>query len=161
MGIRYYAYPLADEHVRFAREDPRAFFSKDPFVDAWGLVPIDPETGHPIMLYLDKCWRELQSLFGDGGPDACRPAYQLVHGQVTMTSEGWWPHFGVLDAAQVAEVSADLATVTENHVDAWLRDAPPYPDHDEKGYVMDFLGRAQAFAALMASKDLALIYMIG
>jgi hypothetical protein len=170
MGIRYYAYPLPEEHVGFAREEPRAFFSRDPLADAWGLAEVDPEapdpTGAvasepPLMLYLDKCWRELQSLLAGASIEGSRAAYDLVQGDVEMDGDGWWPYFGVLDAARVQAVAADLNTVTEKDVDRWLAMDPLLGYGEQKEYVLEFLGRAQRFTALLAQQKLALIYKIG
>jgi hypothetical protein len=170
MGIRYYAYPLPEEHVRFAREEPRAFFSRDPLADAWGLAEVDPAAPEPtgadaaeppLMLYLDKCWRELQSLLAGASIEDNRAAYDLVRGEVEMDGDWWWPYFGVLDAAQVQAVAADLNTVTEHDVDHWLSMDPLLGYGEEREYVLEFLGRAQEFTALLARQKLALIYKIG
>src|SRR5690606_14201418 len=78
MGVRYYAYPLAPELVGRAMDDPRPFLSDDPLADAWGLG----RPRHPQMLYLDKCWRQLQSLTNPPGGKP-RPSHALVAGDVT------------------------------------------------------------------------------
>ena len=85
-------------------------------MDAWG-----PADEQPEMLYLDKCWDELQSLFHQEPGSPVRPAHRLVAGQVTMVGWEWEPHIAVLDASEVAAAAADLATVTDDHVATWLR----------------------------------------
>ena len=173
MGIRYYAYPLPDSQVRFARLEPEAFMSRDPLADAWGLIEVDSETGQPIdpeprpqpeMLYLDKCWRELQWLFGDeDGP--FRRSFDLVRGEVTMTPCGWIPYFGVLDADEVTAVAQNLAEVTAADVDHLLEGHAELCRGDdvdgERRYILEFLGRAQQFLASMTKRGSGLIYMIG
>lgn len=165
MGIRYYAYPLPDSQVTFARREPEAFMARDPLADAWGLIDVDSESRpQPEMLYLDKCWRELQWLFGDeDGP--FRPSFDLVRGQVTMTHCGWIPYFGVLDADEVTAVAQNIAQVTAADVHHLLEDHPELCRGDdvdgERRYIMELLGHAQQFLASMMTRRSGLIYMIG
>ncbi|GAA1642199.1 DUF1877 domain-containing protein [Georgenia ruanii] len=158
MGIRYYAYPLAPDVVADAVDEPRSFLSDDPLADAWGL-------GRPRradMLYLDKCWRQLQRLTHppDGAP---RPAHALFAGNVTHTSEGWMPWTAVLTPAAVDEVARDLALLDASDVDALLA-----PDgggtagaDDERRYVNHFLHEAQTFTARLQPRGWGLVYLIG
>ncbi|MDN4638698.1 hypothetical protein QCD70_00425 [Agreia sp. PsM10] len=172
MGIRYYACPLPDSQVMFARLEPEAFMSRDPLADAWGLIEVDYETGQPIdseprpqpeVLYLDKCWRELQLLFGDeDGP--FRTSFDLVRGAVTMTPRGWIPYFGVLDADEVTAVAQNIDQVTAADVDHLLEEHPELcrdDDDGERKYILDLLGDAQQFVASMMKRGWGLIYMIG
>lgn len=160
MGIRYYAYPIDAALVDVARASPRQFMSRDPLLDAWG--PVDER---PPMLYLDKCWREFQLLFGDFNGRTPRPALALVEGYPVMHSEGWDSHIAVLDADQVAEVGTDLGSVTEDDVREMLTpDGGAYPQDGfdgELGYVMQYLRAAQEFTALVAGKGQGLVYLIG
>ena len=166
MGIRYYAYPITADEYLLALERPRAFIGDDPLMDAWGPILEQPE-----MLYLDKCWSDLQLLLGplDGQPE--RPAFQLVDGQVTHIETGWIPFERVLSPAQVQEVAADLATVTDTDV---RRIAALYPrsnaaawtsDLDdveiEREYIAHHLAAAQSFTARLASDGRGLVYLIG
>jgi hypothetical protein len=61
----------------------------------------------------------------------------------------------------VQDVAADLNTVTEKDVDRWLAMDPLLGYGEQKEYVLEFLGRAQRFTALLAQQKLALIYKIG
>ena len=153
MGIRYYAYPLQPSDIESARASPRAFMADDPLADAWGSLELRPR-----MLYLDKCWAELQDLFGS------RPASLLVQGSVTHTSYGWIPHLDVLDPETVGAVAEDLARVTEADVVAsgvrsYRGRGTPAEDADE--YVMHFLAEARTFTKSLTTDGLGLIYMIG
>jgi hypothetical protein len=59
MGIRYYAYPVRTSDVELARANPHDFLATDLLADAWGPAELKPR-----MLYLDKCWGQLQELLG-------------------------------------------------------------------------------------------------
>jgi hypothetical protein len=160
MGIRYYAYPVEQEIIEMVRGEPRLFLSDDPLMDAWG-----PAEERPEMLYLDKCWDELQSLFHPEPGTPVRPAHRLVAGQVTMIGWEWEAHIAVLDAGEVAAVAADLATVTDDDVATWLRagDAMHRRDGFEGafGYVTHFLHEAQEFTNRLAQRGSGLVYLIG
>lgn len=58
------------------------------------------------MLYLDKCWRELQLLLAN---PPRRAAQKLVDGQVTHTHGGWISHERALSPAEVKAVAADVS----------------------------------------------------
>ena len=161
MGIRYYAYPVRASDVELARANPRDFLADDPLADAWGPVELKPR-----MLYLDKCWGQLQELLrpGSGRPESV--AYQLVEGEVTHTSEGWIPFTRVLDPAQVREIAEELSQIGEADVlaarvrtfggDGFVNDDP-----DELRYVMQYLNDAKSFVDALAKDNLGLVYMIG
>ncbi|MCU1439043.1 MAG: hypothetical protein JWP85_40 [Rhodoglobus sp.] len=157
MGIRYYAYPVRESDLELARENPRDFLADDPLADAWGPADLKPR-----MLYLDKCWRELQELFGRDG----LPALLLVGGQVTHTAYGWIPHIQVLSPDQVRLVARHLCTFGEADVfAARLRsrggDGTVNDDPDELNYVVHYLDAARDFSTSLASEGLGLIYTIG
>lgn len=158
MGVRYYAYPLAPELVARAMDDPRSFLSDDPLADAWGL-------GRPRraeMLYLDKCWRQLQSLTSPPGGRP-RPSHALVAGDVTYTGGGWLPWIDVLTPSEVDDVARDLVLLDASDVEA--RFAPPGngtgEDRDEREYVTHYLRAAQDFTAQMQQRGWGLVYLIG
>ncbi|WP_324651635.1 hypothetical protein [Georgenia sp. H159] len=156
MGIRYYAYPLAPEHVDRARIDPYPFLSDDPLADAWELNG----RRRPDMLYLDTCWGELQRLTcpDPGGP---RPAYALVRGAVTRTGMGWIPWVDVLPPSDVDDVARDLALIDEDDVATCVgRDGEPLSS-SERGYVTYYLRHAQDFTARLQRRGWGLVYMIG
>lgn len=161
MGIRYYAYPVLASDIERARDDPRAFLSADPLYDAWGPAELKPR-----MLYLDKCWDQLQEFLGSrpGRPE--RVSFQLVEGEVTHTYEGWIPFIRVLSPTQVEEVARDIAQLGEAEVLAarvptFGRDGVVNDDPEELRYVMQYLDDAKAFVAALATDNLGLIYMIG
>lgn len=160
MGIRYYAYPVDGEFIELARVSPRMFMSIDPLADAWGLVGERPE-----MLYLDKCWRELQDLFGAKADTSPRPAYELVRGEVVLRPDGWTPFVRTLDPDQVATIADDMVRVTEAEVVAWLESGASRmtaeAHADERQYMMQLLRDAQTFTALLARERRGLVYMIG
>jgi len=160
MGIRYYAYPLRAELVEVAKRAPRSFLSDDPLADAWG-----PADQRPAMLYLDKCWHELQMLLNPDQAAPGRPAFWLVEGDVTQTQGGWIPYMAVLDAQQVAEVARDLATVTPAEVRGMLATTATFGrlvDRDKEfGYVTHYLADALAFTTRLSERGKGLVYMIG
>jgi len=157
MGIRYYAYPVAADSIEDAKRTPYAHLGGDPLMDAWG-----PLEDKPRMLYLDKCWRELQVLLGE-----TRPARSLVEGQVVMHAEGWDGHTSVLDPAEVSIIADDLAQVTDDQVSAMIvqnRDAYRHRDVDidaEVKYVLSYLHDAQHFTRALAEDGFGLVYLIG
>jgi hypothetical protein len=157
MGIRYYAYPVRERDITAARADPCAFHGDDPLVDAWG-----PEEERPEMLYLDKCWRELQTLFGEPP----RPALRLVEGAVTFMNGGaeWRAFEQVLDPEQVQAIADDIALVTDADVSRMIAENECYAYHgqeEEFRYVSEYLHRAQQFVAALAERKLGLVYLIG
>ena len=124
-----------------------------------------PADERPEMLYLDKCWYELQSLFHPEPGAPVRPAHRLVAGQVTMIGWEWEPHIAVLDANELAAAALDLATVTDDDVAAWLRagDAKHRRDGFDGAfsYVTHFLHQAQEFTSRLAERGSGLVYLIG
>lgn len=159
MGIRYYAYPITADEYLLAREHPRAFIGDDPLMDAWGGTREQPE-----MLYLDKCWNELQILLGPAAGQPERPAFQLVDGHVTHVETGWIPYERVLSPAQVQDVASDLATVTDADIHRMVSQSPrsdPSDDEVERGYITHHLTAAQAFTARLAGDGRGLVYLIG
>jgi hypothetical protein len=158
MGIRYYAYPITAEQYALAVENPCLFHGSDPLMDAWG--PVDEQ---PEMLYLDKCWRELQVLLGPESGVAHRPALQLVDGQVTDVEMGWIPYERALSPAQVQAVAADLATVGEPDIRRLLPALNRWNDaaDQEFSYVAEYLAAAQEFTAALTKDGRGLVYMIG
>lgn len=157
MGIRYYAYPIVAADVDAARACPYRFLGRDPLMDAWG--PIDER---PNMLYLDKCWWELQKLLEGPADLPARPAAALVAGRVIETTEGWIPHCAVLTPDEVSAVATDLATVTERDVhrllDGWPRS---WRQTDDFAYVAQFLGDAKEVTQRWADAGFGLVFMIG
>jgi hypothetical protein len=154
MGIRYYAYPLRPQDVERAELDPRAFISRDPFRDAWG-----PDDLRPEMLYLDKCWRELQWLLGARGGGAPRRSLVLVEGEVTETATGWIPYMKVMTPKEVAAVARDLADVGHEEIRAqdWN-----YPGRGwSADYVWHYLDAARRFVEALAQDGRGLVYLIG
>jgi hypothetical protein len=160
MGIRYYAYPVDAHLIELAKSSPRSFLSDDPLMDAWG--PVDKR---PPMLYLDKCWRELQVLLGGDSSSPNRPAFQLVEGNVVHVPEGWISHFAVLDPAQVVEIAKDLTVISPGQVRAKLtatRTFGPRDDLDEEfRYVIQYLRDAVTFTTSLSERGDGLVYMIG
>jgi hypothetical protein len=158
MGIRYYAYPITAEQYPLAVENPCRFHGADPLMDAWG--PVDEQ---PEMLYLDKCWYELQMLLGPQSGIADRPALQLVEGRVTEVGMGWIPYERALSPAQVHAVAADLATVGEPDIRRLLPTLNRWKDsaNREFSYVAEYLAAAQEFTAALAKDGRGLVYRIG
>lgn len=159
MGIRYYAYPITSEQYPAALENPCPFHGDDPLMDAWG----DPDDA-PEMLYLDKCWRELQVLLGPKSGIENRPALQLVDGSVTDTPTGWIPYERALSPAEVHAIAGDLATVGESDIRrlmpliAW-RGAEL--EEGEYEYIAQYLAAAQEFTQKLAREGRGLVYLIG
>ena len=115
------------------------------------------------MLYLDKCWNELQILLGPESGLADRPALQLVAGQVTHTETGWIPFERALNPVQVRAIAVDLATFEEADI---RRILPRLRRRDESSeeeyeYVAQYLSDAQEFTARLASDGRGLVYLIG
>ena len=158
MGIRYYAYPITAEQYPSAVENPCLFHGSDPLMDAWGPVEEQPE-----MLYLDKCWHELQVLLGPQSGVADRPALQLVEGRVTDVGMGWIAYECALSPAQVQAVAADLATVGESDIRRLLPALNRWNDSVDKQfeYIAHYLGAAQEFTAVLAKDGRGLVYLIG
>lgn len=159
MGIRYYAYPVPARDVAAARLDPITHLSDDPLADAWELGRQRPE-----MLYLDKCWRMLQSLTCRGGER--RPAHALFEGQVRFLPEYNYlahePWIKVLDPEEVRAIDDDLQTMDESDVDLLLSDGDYSPRFDNEGrYILEYLRAAQHFTATMRQRGDGLIYTIG
>ena len=153
MGIRYFASAIRPTDVDTARSDPRCFQCKRYDDDDW-----DPTEPVDRGLDLDKSWWELQLLFES------RPAHMLVEGRVTQSSNGWIPHYGVLDPEQVRQVAEDLATIDEDVlVRAGVRgyDGVIARGSSDFNYVMQYLNAAKEFTALLARDGLGLIYTIG
>jgi hypothetical protein len=160
MGIRYYAYPVDAELLEIAKTSPRSFLGDDPLMDAWG--PIDEK---PHMLYLDKCWRDLQMLFSGDGTSPARSASALVKGQVTHTNGGWIAYEAVLDPAQVSEIALDLATISPTEVRSVLTAQRTLGLNDdfekEIEYVTHYLRGALAFTKGLSELGNGLVYTIG
>lgn len=158
MGIRYYAYPITAEQYDDAAKSPCRFHGSDPLMDAWG-----PKEEQPEMLYLDKCWHELQVLFSTepGVPD--RAALRLVEGQVTHVEMGWIPHERALSPAEVAAIASDLATIGEADIRRSLPQLNRWHETPEQvySYVAHFLTAAQEFTARLAADGRGLVYLIG
>lgn len=162
MGIRYYAYPVDANELELARISPATYLSEDPFADAW-FTPLDER---PPMLYLDKCWRELQALLELQEPLQPRPAYGLVRGNVTMTGEGWIPFVRLVEPDEVAEIADDLTLVEPAHVTEMLtaRTASFYPGETietAEQYIVPYLRDAQKFTRELAGRGDAFVYKIG
>jgi len=158
MGIRYYAYPIAAADYPRAVADPCPFHGSDPLADAWEL-----ERAKPEMLYLDKCWHELQALLGPAPGEPAREAFQLVEGQVTYVDQGWIAFERALSPAQVQAIAADMATVGETDVRNLLADYRGSGDswESERRYIEQYLADAQEFTSRLASDGRGLVYLIG
>lgn len=158
MGIRYYAYPITADEYSMARENPHPYLGDDPLMDAWGPIEDKPE-----MLYLDKCWNELQALLGSGSSVVDRPALQLVTGHVTDTPMGWIPFERALSPGEVLAIAVDLATVGEANIrDMMTLSAHSTPAFDgEHEYIAQYLSDAQKFTARLAADGRGLVYRIG
>lgn len=157
MGIRYYAYPINAEDYLQALDNPCLFHGADPLSDAWGLRDEQPE-----MLYLDKCWRELQVLFRPSEGEPVRPAAQLVEGQVTDTDMGWIPYERALSPTEVSAIAADLATFGESDIRRAFPHLTRRDSEDQKfKYVAQYLADAKEFTACLASRGRGLVYLIG
>ena len=160
MGIRYYAYPVDADLIDAAKACPRDFLGEDPLMDAWG-----PDDERPRMLYLDKCWRELQLLFKGDGMRPDRPSIRLVSGNVRETGMGWIPHIAVLDPTEVSEIATDLATVTSSEVRSMFAANPHLEERhgadEEFAYVTQYLRDALTFTSELSDLGLGLVYMIG
>jgi hypothetical protein len=160
MGIRYYAYPVDADLIEVAKSSPRSFLGDDPLMDAWG--PLDKR---PPMLYLDKCWSELQLLLGGDSSSPNRPAFQLVEGNVVHLPGGWISHIAVLDPAQVVEIAKDLSVITQGQVRAKLTATRAFEFRDdldeEFNYVVHYLRDAVTFTTGLSERGDGLVYMIG
>ena len=160
MGIRYYAYPVAQDLVGLALQSPEKFLAEDPLADAWQLG-----RDRPPMLYLDKCWSELQALLGASEDRPARRSFALVEGAVTHTDEGWLPFYRALSPYDVRQVADDLAKVDANDVNRLLAEHPRWGEHHgeemEREYINQYLTDAQSFTAELSRDGLGLVYMIG
>jgi hypothetical protein len=158
MGIRYYAYPVPAEQSEEARASPRDFIGLDPLADAWG-----PAERRPHMLYLDKCWQNLQAVFNTGEDAPERPAYELVRGEVTMTDSGWIAVVRHLDPLTVRRIADDLALVDECQVMSALSGSPRLLRDFESDvdYTLHYLADARAFTEGLARTGTGLAYLIG
>ena len=157
MGIRYYAYPISAEDYETARADPCPFHGRDPFADAWG-----PRDDRPEMLYLDKCWNELQAMFGPAPGVSARPTYALVEGQVTHVDMGWIPFERALSPGEVRTIASDIATVGDDEIRSLMARSISHPDDEQEfSYIQHFLGEAQRFVTDLANDGRGLVYMIG
>jgi hypothetical protein len=158
MGIRYYAYPITAEQYPLAVENPCRFHGADPLMDAW--APVDER---PEMLYLDKCWHELQVLLGPESGVTDRPSLQLVEGRITDVGMGWIPYERALSPVQVQAVAADLATIGDSDIRRLLPALNRWNDSPEQEYryVAEYLAAAQEFTTALARNRRGLVYMIG
>lgn len=162
MGIRYYAYPVPAELGDMAADSPRDFVSDDPLMDAWG-----PAEERPRMLYLDKCWKYLQTLFA---PTAIhnQPAYELVRGDVTHTNQGWIPFVRYLTNDEVRVIATDLADAAASQcfvmdgLSAIRRSGYVHRTFEEElDYIQRYLQDAAHFTAEVAKGGEGLAYLIG
>ncbi|MHA7986093.1 DUF1877 family protein [Rathayibacter sp. CAU 1779] len=160
MGIRYYAYPVAECDLDAARADPYKFLGGDPLMDAWGPLEEKPE-----MLYMDKCWGDLQHFFRPDPGGLSEPAFALVEGAVTPHGLGWYGYTKVMTPDEVAVVSQHLGTFSEEtvrrriedlHLDRWGGG-----EDEEFAYMMPYIRDAQRFTAALAENRSGLVYLIG
>lgn len=158
MGIRFYAYPINADEYQLAVTNPCPFHGSDPLMDAWG-----PRESKPVMLYLDKCWKEMQNLLAPSPGQPDRPALQLVEGQVTFTPQGWIPYERALSPEQVEAIAADLATVDDADIRRMASEFPSWYVSSEQTYeyVAPYLAEAQQFTARLAQDGRGLVYLIG
>ena len=155
MGIRYYAYPIDDSHVERALAEPRLYLSDDPLMDAWGAPDVRPQ-----MLYLDKCWRELQGVLGSREGRPPRPSFELVEGEVTHTERGWIPFIRCIPPDRLELIAEDLLRVNELAVREALDEWPAFRRGDFD-YVVHYLKQAQEFVSRLAHDGRGLVYLIG
>ncbi|WP_104091694.1 hypothetical protein [Arthrobacter sp. GMC3] len=160
MGIRYFALPVPAQLVAIARINPRAFLSDAHFWESWSDPPDRPEA-----LFLDKCWWDLQQLFGGMDPESTRDAYELVRGNVTEYGYGWIPFDRVLSAEEVFKVSIDLASVDLPEL---YQNFTPHMSPDwaaimdgRRSAVESYLEAARKFTVQLSELGLGLIYSIG
>lgn len=154
MGIRYYAYPVHPDQIEAARREPFDFLSPDPLMDAWG-----PADERPRMLYLDKCWYELQRLLAPAEADPRpRMAFELVRGAVQETDRGYIPYTAVHDPDVVAAIALDLERVRPVEDDAADAIGRCFVD---AGYINSYLAAAQQFTSDLAAEGFGLVYLIG
>jgi hypothetical protein len=144
-----------------AAASPRDFMSSDPLMDAWG-----PADERPPMLYLDKCWRNLQVVLAPHGAESARPAYELVRGEVTMHESGWDPFIRYLDAATVQRIAEDLADVDECQVmdgiaEGRRRSVLGKDFETEVDYTIEYLTAAVEFTSGLSRTESGLVYLIG
>lgn len=164
MGIRYYAYPVPPAMIAEALDDPCRFHGDDPLMDAWG-----PEDTRPVMLYLDKCWREMQAAFNVWA-DSPRPAAELVRGAVTFVDEGAYHAFErTLTPEEVAAIADDLDDFVVDHDLEGERDededeevaADGSREVSQEAYFRHYVLAARDFCRDMATAGYGLAYLIG
>lgn len=167
MGIRYYAYAFDADQTDRVMSDPRAFISRDPLADAWGLEPgaqvsvtsferVVPERD---ALYLDKAWRELQLLTRPSSrEEPSRPAFSMFDGDVTYSGLGWTAWCRALAPEQLPDVARDLAALGEE-LGVTAIDGSTTTDGGR--YVHHYLARARGFVERLVVDGRSLAYLIG
>ncbi|RNE63806.1 DUF1877 family protein [Cryobacterium tepidiphilum] len=158
MGIRYCAYPITRDEYPRALATPSLFLSQDPLMDAWG-----PQDLRSEVLYLDKCWSYLQTLFSPLPGELPRPAFHLVVGQVTHTRTGWISYQRALSPDEVDRVATDLAQFDDATISARLTGIDMFnePSDRKVAYVAQYLSSAREYTARLAEDGRGLVYMIG
>ena len=171
VGIRYYAYAFDAARTRQAIENPRSILSRDPLADAWGMEPhassgiatMEQVSPKSDMLYLDKAWRDLQSMTRPTDPTAPpRPAFRMFEGQVRTCTEGWDAWVRTILPDEVAAIRDDLWRLGAPDVDAQCAANPHSRElEDERHYVYAYLRRAQEFMVGLAERGRGMVYVIG
>lgn len=158
MGIRYYGWAISQDEVIEAKADPWPVIRR---ADQRHHLPDWTNTD------FDKAWPLMQRLFSPERPQAVRPGYDLVAGDVTYPEGGGLghlPHIGVLDAARAREVADDVASVGPGDVRE-LSAVLCYDDESrrvgDREYLTYYLGVAQSFTADAASRGHGILYSIG
>lgn len=174
MGIRYYAYAFDRDLTEQALADPRSMIGSDPLADAWGLEPgftegvtdFRPSLSERDMVCLDKAWPQLQRLTAPSDPrNAPRPAYRMFEGAVTEVNGGWeyLPWVRALAPDDIAVIAADLETITEQDIEASLKNHfSLHPgDDNERSCVAENFERAKRFVRGLKEEGRGFVYMIG
>ena len=164
MGIRYYGYAFDADRTAEALADPRAFISSDPLTDAWGMEPhsqysvatFQQRTPQRDLLYLDKAWRDLQSITGP-----TRPAYRLFEGDITLSPDGysWTPWVRALPPDEIAAIADDLIRITPASVRKQYRLSGASALGAD--YVVQYLEDARTFVRGLARDGRGMAYLIG
>ncbi|WP_382304920.1 hypothetical protein [Herbiconiux sp. UC225_62] len=152
MGIHYFAYPLHPVFVDTAVSDPRTHLDSDEFHQFFmhgepGLATLD----------LDKCWREMQGLFGSRPDRPSRPAHQLVEGEVTPACCGWYGFYRAVTPAAMYAIADDFAAVNDEDI----REALGPEACADNSYVQQMLDRARNFTREVTRRGMGAVYHIG
>lgn len=169
MGIRYWGQPLPAKFVATARANPRLLHIDDDYDDyLWDLH--DDETdgythggGGRHALDLDKAFNDFQSLWHTE-PPVHRPALELVRGQVTNTTRGWKPHYGIVEPDRVRAVRDDVRVTGDGDIVAFVETSGRrYPD-EPVPYIRDLISCRNAILTFLdarVDRGEGVLYSIG